>query len=228
MSERYSSRLTRLPLLAQDNWHIWKLRLKVVVAGMGLRDAFSFPLVETEEEERDEEQDGPASVVISVLDGRYTHDCLRQDPETFRVWLSTLDAKAAQQREEAYALMIGAVHDNCIHLISDIPSDPAWAFSALWESFESSTTLGKAQLWCEFHAITLDSCFGDFDKFCAEITRISTSLAVLNEAPSDEMKLARLLVGLGENHDHVRTTLLMMDNISFSRAKMKIKNIFSA
>ena len=123
MSERYSSRLTRLPLLAQDNWHIWKLRLKVVVAGMGLRDAFSFPLVETEEEERDEEQDEPASVVISVLDGRYTHDCLRQDPGTFRVWLTTLDAKAAQKREEAYALMIGAVHDNCIHLISGIPSD---------------------------------------------------------------------------------------------------------
>ena len=88
---------------------------------------------------------------------------------------------------------------NLFYLLEGKLDDPAILWAILSSEFEVSSELGKSQLWREFHSLTLSKCRGEFAVFASEIARISSALGSLGDGPSDQGKLARLLVGLGED-----------------------------
>ena len=212
----------RVPVLDNGNWRIWKLRWTVAMRGASLHEAFDVPLFVDEVFPNDgDEGDEQDLQFVSVLDGKHVSYCLEMPVEELQRWVLSLGDEEMLKREKAYALLVSSVSDDCIHLI-DGKTDPALAYSALWSECEKSSALGKAQLHVEFHSLTLAQHGGDFSRFCSAIARVALSLRALGEAPSEDAKLARLLVGLGEDRKSLRDAVLMM-GLSFKSACTKIK-----
>ena len=114
--------------------------------------------------------------------------------------------------------------DGLFYLFQGNLDDPAYVWAALWEEFEPASAVARTELLERFHSLELHQ-FDNFGLYAAEISRVCGRLHMLKAEPSDEVKLTRLLIGLGEGEDFklYRISLSLERDITFRKAVLQIK-----